>query len=229
MTRRVPAILCTALVATALAAAAGSAAFGIQTVVLQRPTQADLMTARALRWLVRYRLVTGVGSLDGRRGVRSACLVGWFRLPRQTTTQRGAVLVRSDGLRAVALLGRIYTFSPAGVARPASLSDFEAAGCARVLAYHLGLLLARRREIAIAPVHADGEAAYRLTFRVKDRGVALLVERRTAIPLAIRILRGSSVRASTDFELTRLTSAEEVTLLRPAMAALRKHGYRNRT
>jgi hypothetical protein len=228
MTRRVPAILSAAAVATILAAAAGAAAFGIQSAVLQRPTHADLVTARALRWLVRYRLVTGVGSINGRHHVRSACVVGWFRSPEQAVTHRGAVLVRSDGLRAVALVGRIYTLSRAGGTRP-SLTDFEAAGCARVLAYHLGLLLARRREIAIATVRADGRPAYRLTFRVRDGDVALLVDRRTAIPLAIRIVRDSAVRASTDFELTRLTPAEEGALLRPATAALRKHGDRDRT
>jgi hypothetical protein len=228
MTRRVPAILSAAAVATALTAVAGSAAFGIQSAVLHRPTQADLVTARALRWLVRYRLVTGVGSIDGRQGVRSACVVGWFRRPRQAATRRGAVLVRSDGLRAVALLGRIYTLAPASAERPASLTDFEAAGCARVLAYHLGLLLARRRVIRLAPAHVDGVAAYRLTFSVRDGRLALLVDRNKAIPLAIRITHDSAALASTDVELTRLTPTEDNRLLRPATAALRKHGYRHR-
>jgi hypothetical protein len=164
----------------AVAAAIQAAAFG-------RAPGSSLVTVGALRELVRYHVMRGTESLDGRY-VSTTCIQGWFRAPRHRRLVRGALVLLGDGERLYVLGSGVKRQLAAGQSRPADLADrvrFVLAACPRYLDDRFATDLLVGRQAKTVDGTADGERAIAITFGAGDARLTYAVARRSDKPLAL--------------------------------------------
>ncbi len=173
--------------AAGLAALLASVAFGLQAVTLPRPSRAQLIAAETLRWLTRqdavesvafvrgravssYCVNATVGPLDGRHRLNASLLItGRRRLvdTRFASFRLGSALHEEDG--------------------PLPAIRAVRAGCPRTLQRRIGRFLDKRVPVCVRRVFLHGTPMLRLFFGCPGRGLLLIVEPRTSVPVAIRI------------------------------------------
>lgn len=162
------------------------ASLGIQAAAFPRPSRDELVAVRALRTLVRYRVMRATETI-GDRTQRSICLQGWFHAPGRRELTRGALVLLSDG-------ERLYDFGK-GVRRvgdggPASTRDraqFQLAACPRFVAAKIGDRLVRGRRVDVDRRHADGFAVDAIGFGTQAAPVDLDVTLTDALPVELRL------------------------------------------
>jgi hypothetical protein len=201
------------VVGAALATAVGAAGFSVESTTLPRPSRAQLVGTRALDWLIHERLVKTVEKINGRR-LQGVCMESWFRTLGRPGRRFGALLVRSDGVRALVVAGRVLRLPGTASARAGSLpSAFEIAACPRSLANRLSVGVQDRRHLALSRTRFAGKSAFRLSFSIPDGRIILFVRRNGGVPLAEHLV-DEQLNAWGYLRLMRLTPAQEASLSR---------------
>jgi hypothetical protein len=188
--RRMRVGLASGATAAGLAAVLAGAAFGLQAVALPRPTQGQLIAAKALRWLNRQEAVESVAVVRGQR-VSSVCInasVG--PLGRNRHRLNGSLLI-TGRRRLVETRFASYRLGSTLREQDGPLPAIRAAlaGCPRVLGRRIGRFLNDRAPVGVKQVVRSGAQLLRLSFRLRDTGLFLLVDPRTLAPVAVRIER----------------------------------------
>jgi hypothetical protein len=196
----------TLAVACTVAAAIGGAAWGVQAAALPSPAWSEQVAARAVSWLMRYRLVESRFRIGDGNPIRSSCLGGL--LPRYgDTNERGSVLELGTGRTIVesrsALI--VHGARPRGPAALA-VAQLELAGCSYVVGPQLASVLQRGGHIHIVRAFADGYPALALRASTQKTKLTVYVTPRTFKPFALDV-RSPRYSGSARIRLTRLTSA----------------------
>jgi hypothetical protein len=181
-----------ALVAAALAVTLGAAMFSLQAAGLQRTPPANVVAARAAKWMLGYRLADSSLRVAGKT-IGGRCYHGWYEGPHERL-DRGSVLLLSDGglVSFVApdrfQMQRSFTRTP--------LTALELAGCTNVLGPRIASLAQFDPNVRLRRARLDGHAVDALHFH----RLTLLVAGESGRPVGV-IMRGveSSIR------LVRLT------------------------
>ena len=190
---------CWLLPALAIPACAAAAGITIQAAAFGRAPGDSLVAAAALRELVRYRVMRGVESLDG-RSIATTCVQGWFTMPKKGgRVAPGAIVLLGNGERLFDLGFGVRRLVRVAHSRSANLEDrvrFVLAGCPRYLGDHLATDLVRGRPVEAVDERSDGQRAAAITAGSRHAKLTLDVTRRTDKPLAVSFsegrLRGSS-------------------------------------
>ena len=173
--------------AAGLAALLASVAFGLQAVTLPRPSRAQLIAAETLRWLTRQDAVESVALVRGR--VVSSYCVNATVDPLDGSHRLNASLLITGRRRLVDT--RFASFRLGSTLReedgPLPAIRAVRAGCPRTLQRRLGRFLDKRAPVCVKRVFLDGTPMLRLFFGCPGRGLLLIVEPRTFVPVAIRI------------------------------------------
>ena len=180
------------LPALAVPACVVAVAVAIQAAAFGRAPEDSLLATGALRELVRYHVMRGTESLDG-RSVSSTCIQGWFRAPRHRRLVRGALVLLSNGERLYVLGSGVRRLAPAGRSRPADLADrvrFVLAACPHYLDDRFATNLLKGRPTEAIDERADGEQALAITFGSGQVRLTYAVARRTDKPLALSYTDG---------------------------------------
>ena len=174
--------------AAGLAALLASVAFGLQAVSLPRPSRAQLIAAESLRWVTRQDAVESVALVRG-RPVSSFCVnatVGPFA--GSPHPLNGSLLI--TGRRRL-VDTRFASFRLGSTLReedgPLPAISAVRAGCPRTLQRWIGRFLDKRAPVCVKRVFLHGTPMLRLFFGCPGRGLLLIVEPRTFVPVAIRI------------------------------------------
>ncbi len=199
------------LFAALVAGSVGVTAFALQAAGFGRATRAELTATNSLRSLLRYRLVESNAVIDGRH-LHGLCLSGWFRAGRRGRAGRGAGLVLNDGERAVLVRDRVFALRVKPRPEFRAYALLLVAGCSRVLADALYNPLEHRAPMSLAAVRWGGRAVYALGFDAGAIRVRLLVDRRTSLPLAIRVRSAATVGRAV-LRVARLMPREHERLL----------------
>src|SRR5207247_9292123 len=86
------------LPAAAIPACAVTAGITMQAAAFGRAPEDSLVATGALRELVRYRVMRGVESIDG-RSIATTCIQGWFGMPKKQRVAPGAIVLLGSGER----------------------------------------------------------------------------------------------------------------------------------
>jgi hypothetical protein len=186
--RRVRVGLASAATAAGLAVVLAGAAFGLQAVALPRPTQGQLIAAKTLRWLNRQEAVESVAVVRGQR-VSSVCTnatVGPLGRSRHWLT---ASLLVTGRRRLVETRFASYRLGSTLREQDGPLPAIRAAlaGCPRVLGRRIGRFLNDRAPVGVERIVLGGTRLLRLSLRLSDTGLLLLVDGRTSALVAVRI------------------------------------------
>jgi hypothetical protein len=186
------------LPASAVPASVVAVAIAIQAAAFGKAPEDARLAAGALRELVRYHVMRGTESIDG-RSVSTTCIQGWFRGPRHHRLVRGALVRLGNGERLYTLGSGVRRLLPSGRSRPAAPEDrvrFVLAACPHYLddRFATDLILGRPTEAVDRP--ADGEQAVAITFGNSRARLTYDVTPRDDKPLALSFsdgrLQGSS-------------------------------------
>ena len=186
------------LPALAVPACVVAVAVAIQAAAFGKAPEDSRLAADALRELVRFHVMRGTESIDG-RSVSTTCIQGWFSAPRHRRLVRGALVLLGNGERLYSLGSGIRRLLPTGGSRPAPVEDrvrFVLAACPHYLddRFATDLLLGRPTEAVDRP--ADGEQALAITFGTGRAQLTYDVQRTDDRPLALSFayagFRGSS-------------------------------------
>lgn len=177
-----------AIVAVVVAGAVFAATSGVLAVGLAPPTRGSLAVARAAQTLGRYRYVSSVIYVGGRR-VPAECYHGWFEDHRGSYV-RGTLLRlgRRDWVRVL----RSQRVRADGRFAMSPFDALELAGCSRVLAPRLAAY-AESHAIRIRALRGTGDVALRL------HELTLLVSRRADVPVGIELDGNRSIIRLTPF------------------------------
>jgi hypothetical protein len=199
-------VLVTVAVACLVACGAAVTGWGLQAAVLPPPTKAARVTARAVSWLLRYRLVDSRFRIGDGPPVRGECLQAWIPAPHHAGEDRGTVLALDTG--------RTLVVSPEGVRllgprRPEPktlpLVQLDLGGCPRMLAPRLAAIL-QTKHIHVERAFAAGYPALAIRVQTKRTRLVVYVTPRTFKPFAVAV-DSRRYRAHSRIRLTRLTPA----------------------
>jgi hypothetical protein len=186
------------LPAAAIPACAVTAGITMQAAAFGRAPEDSLVATAALRELVRYRVMRGVESIDG-RSIATTCIQGWFRMPKKQRVTPGAIVLLANGERLFDLGFGVRRLVRVADSRSANLEDrvrFVLAGCPRYLGDHFATDLVRGRPVEAVDERSDGRSAAAITAGSRQTRLTLDVTRTTDKPLAVSFsegrLRGSS-------------------------------------
>jgi hypothetical protein len=186
--RHAGAILGSVAVALLVAAVVAAGGWGVQRVGLRTPPRGELIAAKAVGVLLRYRYVESDVQIVGRKTRRAACLQGWQPRGKGRPGGRGARVVYDDG--ETLLLGdrqvrRITPGSEPSQIRP--LLEVELAGCSRPLSDRLSQKLVNGTRPAAKRSSWRGRRAYQVHVRFGPSRFDLYVDRTTFVPLGVRV------------------------------------------
>jgi hypothetical protein len=202
--------------AAGLAALFASVAFALQAVTLPRPSRAQLIAAETLRWLTRQDAVESVALVRG-RPVSSFCVNATLGPLAGSPHRLNASLLITGRRRLVET--RFASFQLGSKLReedgPLPAIRAVRAGCPRTLERRIGRFLDKRAPVCVKRVVLRGMPMLRLFFGCPGRGLVLIVEPRTSVPVAIRIA-GERTR------LAYLSPAERRDLGTPALRLSRR-------
>jgi len=174
--------------AAGLAALLASVAFGLQAVTLPRPSRAQLIAAETLRWLTRQDAVESVALVRG-RPVSSFCVNATVGPFAGSSHPLNASLLITGRRRLVDT--RFASFRLGSTLReedgPRATIRAVRAGCPRTLQRWIGRFLDNRVPVCAKRVDLHGMLKLRLFFGCPGRGLLLIVQPRTFVPVAIRI------------------------------------------
>jgi hypothetical protein len=186
--RRAAAAARTALVALLVAGAVCGSGYGLQRVALRAPTQGELLTARAVGVLLRYRYVESDIRVAGRPPLHAQCLQGWLPGHKSRPAGRGARVILSDGERLLLGDRRILRLTRGSTRTPVRpVVAIELAGCPRPLTNHLSQRLIGGTRASAVPVTFAGRPALRMHVRTLRTRFDMFVDRRTLEPLGVRV------------------------------------------
>lgn len=173
--------------AAGFAALLASVAFGLQAVTLPRPSRAQLIATESMRWLTRQNAVESVALVRGRR-VSSFCVNATVG-PLDGRHRLNASLLITGRRRLVDT--RFASFRVGSTLReedgPLPAIRAVRAGCPRTLERRIGRFLDKRAPVCVKRVFLQGRRMLRLFFGCPGRGLLLVVEPRTSVPVAIRV------------------------------------------
>src|SRR5437868_2663956 len=136
--RRAGAAVSTALVCLVVAGVVLGAGYGLQRVALRAPTRGELLTARAVGVLLRYRYIESDIRVAGQPTLHARCMQGWLPGRDGRPAGRGARLILSDGERLLAGDRRVVRLARGSTRTPIRpIAEVELAGCPRPLTDHL--------------------------------------------------------------------------------------------
>jgi hypothetical protein len=174
--------------AAGVAALLAGAAFGLQALALPRPTQGQLIAAKALRWLNGQEAMQSVAVVRGRR-VSSICVNATIGpLGRSRHRLNGSLLITKSRL-VIETRFASYRVGPTLSEEDGPLPAIRAAlaGCPRVLGRRIGRFLDDRAPVGVERVVLGGLPLLHLSFRLRGTALFLLVDRRTFALVAVRI------------------------------------------
>jgi hypothetical protein len=187
------------LPAAAIPACAVTAGITMQAAAFGRAPEDSLVATGALRELVRYRVMRGVESIDG-RSIATTCIQGWFGMPKKQRVAPGAIVLLGNGERLFDLGFGVRHLVRVADSRSANLEDrvrFVLAGCPRYLGDHLATDLVRGRPVEAVDERSDGRSAAVITAGSRHARLTLDVTRTTNKPLAVSFSEGR-FRGSSD-------------------------------
>jgi hypothetical protein len=188
MRRRAAALARIAAISLLVAGAVCASGYGLQRVALRAPTRGELLTARAVGVLLRYRHVVSEIRIAGQPPLRAECLQGWLPSRKGHPAGRGARVLFSDGESL--LLGDRRVLRVARGTRPVHLSPvaaIELAGCPRPLTDRLAARLIDGRRVEAVNATFDGRPALRMHVRTVRTRFDVFVDRKTLEPLGVRV------------------------------------------
>jgi hypothetical protein len=155
------------------------------------------VAARALRELVRYRVMRGTESLLG-TPIAATCIQGVFRLPGRRL-EPGALVLLGNGERLYDVGSGVRRVVRLGRSRPADLEDrarFVLAACPHYVGDDFASDLTRGRPVEAIDERSDGASAAAIVAGTRHATLTLDVTRVTFEPLTLTFsegrLRGSS-------------------------------------
>jgi hypothetical protein len=187
------------LPALAIPVCAGALGIGVQAVAFGRAPKDSLVATKALRELVRYRVMRGVESLDGRR-LTTTCIQGRFRLPRSRRLAPGALVLLGNGERLYDVGSGVRRLVRFGRSRPAGLENrvrFVLAACPNYVGDHIAGDLTRGRPVEAVDERSDGASAAAIIAGSRHATLILDVTRVTYKPLSLSFSEGR-FRGSSD-------------------------------
>lgn len=202
---RVRSPVVTLLVACTVGLATFTGGLAVQAASLPPPERSDRVAARAVAWLLRYRLVESSFRLDGGPVVHGRCLEGWFP-STGGRVDRGTLLRLDDGVSLVSVPPHSLEIdgAPGGEPRGLPLAQLELAGCPRILAPFLGGLAQSSRRVHVTPAFAAGRPALAVRIPTARTRIVLYLAPKTDRPIAVSVT--SSRRSGRGrIRLTRLT------------------------
>lgn len=206
-----PALRSAAIAAIATGALVG-AAFGAQVWILRTPAHGELLAARVVGMLARYRFLDSTIHLAGEPRRHGECLQGW-EVPPGRRGSRGARVLFSDGERLLMSRGRVRRLRPGTLPEPLPpVAEVQLAGCARSLTGQLYAHLVGLRRVEAVPRDFMGHPSLMLHVRTKRDRIDLYVARHTLLPLGLRVETRRAVAWST-VDPVRLTPAREQSFL----------------
>ena len=164
------------------------------------------MTARAVSWLLRYRLVDSRFRIGDGPPVRGECLQAWIPAPHHAGENRGTVLALDTGRTLVVSPESVRLLGP-GPPEPKTLPlvQLDLGGCPRMLAPRLAAIL-QTKHIHVERAFAAGHPALAIQVQTKRTRLIVYVTPRTFKPFAVA-LDSRRYRAHSRIRLTRLTPA----------------------
>jgi hypothetical protein len=199
----------TALIAVVVAGVVCGAGYGVERVGLRAPTQGERVTAKAVGVMLRYRYVTSEIRVAGRAPIQAECVQGWMPRRPGRPAGRGARIVLSDGTRLLAGDRQIKRLQ-AGTSKPplAPVVAVELAGCPRPLMDHVAKHLIGGTRAEAVPVTFAGRPSYRVHVRTPRTRLDVFVDRRTLVPLGVRV-EARGVVGWSDLRTKQLTPARK--------------------
>jgi hypothetical protein len=181
----------------AVAAAVAGAAFAVQALALRRATPGDVVAARAVGHMTRWRVTTAVEHVPGQAPLRTICAHARYRFPG-LPGRRWTALVLGGGFRLAEVRGHVRSLAPLEPAQADEAGTIYAlAGCPHFFARRLVQAFARNHRFVLREATFLGRAAYALPFRVGDGTVELYVTRDGAEPFGARLRSPSATGWST--------------------------------
>lgn len=177
--------LITAVVASAVGLATLAGAWAVQAASLPPPERSDVVAARAVSWLVDYRLVESRFRIGNGPLVDGRCLQ--FAL-RDSVVNRGFILRLDDGVSLVEL--RPHQFWVEGTRtepRGLPLTQLELAGCSPVLVTRIGRLIQSRAGVRVERSFAAGRPALALRVPTPSGLMVVYLAPRTYRPIAVSV------------------------------------------
>jgi hypothetical protein len=195
----------TLLVACAVGLATFVGGWAVQAASLPPPEKGDRVAARAVAWLLRYRLVESSFRIGRGPVLHGRCLEGWFP-SAGGRVDRGTLLRLDDGVSLVAVAPHDLEIdgAPDGEPHGLPLAQLELAGCSRVLAPLLGGLVQSGRSVRVAPAFAAGRAALAVRIPTARTRIVLYLAPKTDRPIAVAV-SGERYAGRGRIRLTRLT------------------------
>lgn len=213
---RLPAAATTATVAFGVALLVTAAAYGAQRLVLRTPPHSELVAARAVGELPRFRYSRSTVRIDGAQPRSAECLEGWEVIPgrRRRVVGRGAEVIFSDGERLRVGAHRVIVEHPGSQkSLLPPVAELELAGCGRVLANYINDRLVGVHRVYATPTTYHGRRAYSFHIRTRRSRFDVLVDRETLRALAVRLATRYTTASSRIYQV-RLTPALRQSFLR---------------
>ena len=198
-------IVVTLFVACAVGLATFAGGWAVQAASLPPPEKADRVAARAVEWLLRYRLVESSFRIGRSSLLQGRCLESWFP-SSGGRADRGTLLQLDDGVTIVAVPSRHLEIdgAPKGAPHGLPLAQLELAGCPRVLAPLLGALVQSGRSVHVSRAFAVGRPALAVRIPSARARIVLYLAPTTDRPIAVS-LTSRSYSGRGRIRLTRLT------------------------
>ena len=199
----------TVAIAIVVALAVTAAGYGAQRLLLRTPPRSELVAARAVGELPRFRYNRSVITIAGGTTRRAECLEGWEVIPGRThhVVGRGAEVLFSDGERLRVGAHRVIVVRPG---RDRSLlppvAELELAGCGHILGNYINERLAGIHRVYATPTTFHGRRAYKFHIRTRRTHFDIYVDRETLRALAVH-LETRYATAWSRVEQIRLTPA----------------------
>jgi hypothetical protein len=161
--------------------------FGLQALVLRRPTRQQLIAARALHKLLAYQVVRATERI-GDRTLQSVCLDERLTDAKTHRPEPAAFVLMSPLERLYDLDHGVRALGRRPSRARAAQTRFLLAGCPYFLASRLGAGLSRQKRVSIEPVRADGVPALRVEFSRNRHRLVLYVARGSLRPLELAVV-----------------------------------------
>jgi hypothetical protein len=169
----------------------------VQAAAFGRAPKDSLVAAATLRELVRYRVMRGVETVDG-RPIATTCIQGLVRIRGRGLAHTASVLL-ADGERLFDAGFGVRRLVRPSHSLAADLEDrvrFVLAACPRYLGDHLATELVHGRSVEAVDERSDGQRAATIIAGSRHTKLALDVTRVSHKPIALSLsegrLRGSS-------------------------------------
>jgi hypothetical protein len=206
----------TVAIATLVALAVAGAGYGAQRLLLRTPPQSELVAARAVAELPRFRYNRAVVTIAGGTTRRAECLEGWEVIPgrKHQVVGRGAEVIFSDGERLRVGAHRVVVVRPGNdrsLLPP--VAELELAGCGHVLANYINAKLTGEHRVYAVATTWNGQRVYRFHLRTKRTHFDVYVSREKLRALAVH-LETRYTTAHSRIEQVRLTPALKQSFLR---------------